>query len=488
MVLNVAELSFSYNSKQVLKNISWDWNTGQQWAVLGPNGAGKTTLAKALTQQIYPSAGSINFHTSIEQSSIAYVCFEEQKTLCLKDWQFDDSEFQNTSFDTGVTVQQAILGSAQITERFIQLVTQFKLKHILGRGIRFISTGEIRKTLLLRALISDPQLIILDNPFDGLDKTSQEELQIILRNLMQSEIAFLLLCRQVEDITAGITHVLALDKGIILAQGEKTQTIKKPEIINVMSPALPALASLPTPGVRSYQLDETAPLLELRNVSVSYQHIKVLNQINWTFLKGQHACISGPNGCGKTTLLSLINGNSHKAYGQNIHLFGQLRGSGESIWDIKQKFGIIDMELQLKHVRGMKSIEIVLSGFFDTIGLYDDWSHKQHNIAQQWLVSLGIGEQMLSFYDDLSFGLQRMVLLARAMVKSPAILILDEPCLGLDNYHRRLLLRAVDHIANNSDTQVLFVSHTSEEIPQCINQFLEFKGKEASYYLECTVA
>ena len=95
---------------------------------------------------------------------------------------------------------------------------------------------------------------------------------------------------------------------------------------------------------------------------------------------------------------------------------------------------------------------------------------------------------MLSFYDDLSFGLQRMVLLARAMVKSPAILILDEPCLGLDNYHRRLLLRAVDHIANNSDTQVLFVSHTSEEIPQCINQFLEFKGKEASYYLECTVA
>ena len=486
MFLDVAELSFSYRAQQVLKHINWQWQAGQQWAVLGPNGAGKTTLAKALTRQISPSVGTISFSADLKQSAIAYVCFEQQKTLCDLDWRFDDSEFQSTAFDIGTTVQQAILGSAPATDAFTHWSNRLHLKHILDRGIRFISTGEMRKTLLMQALLSEPELIILDNPLDGLDRASQQELVVILDDLLKSEIAVLLLCRQAEDIPSGVTHILALDEGSVIAQGDATQTICNPQVMAIMSPALPALTPLPAPAQRPYQLDPNEPLLELHDVSVSYQQNQVLDQINWTLNKGQHACISGPNGCGKTTLLSLINGDNHKAYGQNIRLFGKLRGSGESVWDIKQKFGVIDTQLQLKHVRGMKAIEVVLSGFFDTIGLYDDWGDQQRTTAQQWMSALGIGELLISPYDDLSFGLQRMVLLARAMVKSPAILILDEPCLGLDSYHRRLLLRAVDHIANNSDTQILFVSHTTGDTPKCINQLLEFEGAEVGYNLKCT--
>jgi molybdate transport system ATP-binding protein len=485
MLLKVVGLSFSYGTRPILKQLSWSWEKNHQWAILGPNGSGKSTLAKVLTQQMAPSTGELSFGENLSLEKIAYVCFEQQKALCDLDRRFDDSEFQSTAFDIGTTVEQAILGKHPATENFHDWVRRLSLEQILHRGIRFISTGEMRKTLLLRALLAEPLLIILDNPLDGLDRASQKEMQAVLRNLLSSDISILLMCRQMEDIPQQVSHVLVLDEGEAIACGEHKSVLENPIVIELMQAALPPLSELPPPASRPYTLNTHKPLIQMCDVSVSYYDNKVLDKINWTFNHGQHACISGPNGCGKTTLLSLINGDNHKAYGQDIFLFGQRRGSGESVWDIKQKFGNIDTQLQLNHVRGMKGIEVVISGFFDTIGLYDNWGDQQRNTAQHWLSALGVGSLETAAYDTLSFGMQRMLLLARAMVKSPAILILDEPCLGLDSFHRRLLLRAVDHIAGNSDTHILFVSHTVGDTPSCINQFLDFKPAPNGYQLKC---
>jgi len=218
---------------------------------------------------------------------------------------------------------------------------------------------------------------------------------------------------------------------------------------------------------------------------VSYGELTVLDNVNWVFERGQHCCVAGPNGCGKTTLLSLVTGDNHKAYGQDITLFGTRRGSGESIWDIKQKYGQVDTQLHLNFARGMRVIEVVVSGFFDTVGLFDDWGDAQRDAATQWLAALGIGALEREHFDALSFGLQRMVLLARAMVKSPVILLLDEPTLGLDGHHRQLILRAIDHIAANSDTQVIFVSHSAGEMPACINQLLRFEPTASGFEVVC---
>ncbi len=448
---------------------------------MGPNGAGKTSLARVVSRQVTQVAGNLWRSPEVNAAGVAYVCFEQQKALCDRDRKLDDAETRGDAFDAGTTVRHAILGGRAADSAFLQWVQRLRMEHILERGLRYISTGEMRKTLLVKALLSDPALLILDSPLDGLDRAAQAELQQVLGSLLDSDLAVLMLCRNLEDVPRQVTHIMVLEQGSVRCQGERDAVLSNPDVRTLMDPPPPALGVLPPPQPRPYTLDTNAPRLALRGVNVSYGDTVVLRDVDWTLCAGQHCSVSGPNGCGKTTLLSLVTGDNHKAYGQDITLFGVRRGSGESVWDIKQKFGQLDTSLHLNFAKGMKTIEVVVSGFFDSVGLYDDWGDQQRAIAQAWLQALGVAQHSRSGFDELSFGLQRMVLLARAMVKSPAILILDEPCLGLDSAHRKLVLRAVDHIAAHTDTQIVYVSHSAGEMPECINQWLIFKP-EASHY------
>lgn len=238
--------------------------------------------------------------------------------------------------------------------------------------------------------------------------------------------------------------------------------------------------SLPSPAVGGHaapsDLDPEQPLFELHDVDAGYQGLLVLKQFSWTLCKGQHTLIEGPNGCGKSTLLSLINGENHKAYGQEVTLFGRRRGSGETVWDVKAHFGTVSNELHNKYVKGWRALDVVVSGFFASVGLYDDSGAGERNAALAWLRTFAIAELANEYYHELSFGQQRLVLLARAMVKHPAILILDEPCVGLDDYYRALILGTVDLIATTTTTQIIYVSHTDDERPTCINQHIRFSG------------
>jgi molybdate transport system ATP-binding protein len=201
--------------------------------------------------------------------------------------------------------------------------------------------------------------------------------------------------------------------------------------------------------------------------------------------KQQHALLAGPNGSGKTTLLSLITGDNPKAYGQDITVFGTKRGSGESVWDIKRCFGVVDSASHLNFPPRQKTLHVVISGFYDSQGLYQKPTDGQIRQAKVWLQSFGLNDLVNTEFDTLSFGQQRIILLARAMVKQPKMLILDEPTLGLDAVHTEQLLDAIDHVANAGHTQLIFVSHSVGEYPRCINQCLEFIPHDSGYQLVC---
>jgi molybdate transport system ATP-binding protein len=210
----------------------------------------------------------------------------------------------------------------------------------------------------------------------------------------------------------------------------------------------------------------------MENVSVSYNGSKVLQQVSWTVREGEQWALLGPNGAGKTTLLSLILADNPQAYVNDITLFGRRRGSGESIWEIKQYIGWVAPELQLYYPRGATCLDVVCSGFFDSVGLYRQCSTYQRQVAMSWMQRMGLSERADTALEQVSEGEQRLALIARALVKGPALLVLDEPCQGLDASNRDRVLHAIDWVGSRPDTSMIYVTHRADELPHSITHVL----------------
>lgn len=479
--------------RQALLNIEhFAIEPGQHWCLFGRNGSGKTLLANLLAGKRPESSSYVSYEANFDPArDLQIVSFEEQQRLWERDNRLDISEFSGDAQDKGTVVEDLIRASRSKQDQndvlLADLIEQLALEEVLGKGIRFLSSGQIRKVLIARSLYAYrdglPQLLILDDPLDSIDRSSQEQIKSTIEKYMSVHFSSLQLCRRRQDILPGVSHMAVMQHNSsrmqISRQGSLAEVLKTSEFVDVGATGIEATASLHAllPQVAPIR-ELSEELIRLEDVQASYGDSKVLVDVNWIMTGRDHVVIEGPNGCGKSTLLSLIDGENHKGYGQQVFLFGRLKGSGETIWETKKHFGLVSNELHNKYIKGWRVLDVVVSGFFDSVGLYDEGGTAEVGQAKCWIAALGLASLEKQYYHEISFGQQRLVLLARAMIKKPRILVLDEPCVGLDDFHRQLILKVLDAIAESSLTNILYVTHVADEQPSCINQVLRFKEQD----------
>src|SRR5574344_831623 len=430
--------------------------------LIGGNGSGKTSIAKALNGEVPLKSGvaPTNYHPVL-------VSFEKQMELFEADYEMRNSDCTTPEEEIGITPN--LIFKDDDKETISQLVQGLGLEKLLDKPIRLLSGGEGRKVLIAHALASKPNLIIFDTPFDALDFETRAEL---LRLIYQTPTV--LIVNRPNEIPDSLTEMgiiqdCAITKLASRAEIEADEDAKAllgvASIPNITLPNVPAKFR-----IKEIEGDE---VVSLKNVTVAYQRV-VLDRLNFTVKKGQQWHIMGPNGAGKSTLLSMITGDNPLVYANDVTVFGFKRGSGESIWDIKKYYGVVSGALHLDYRVNGPAINVVLSGFYDSIGLYQKPSDDEINTARKWLRLAGLLHKEHAAFKSLSFGQQRLLLIIRALVKNPPLLILDEPLQGLDGYARALVKSFISYVMKNGKTSILFVSHHEEDLPDGFTNRLSF--------------
>ena len=325
-----------------------------------------------------------------------------------------------------------------------------------NRHLRTLSGGEQKKALLAYLLSKKPGFIIADGLFDNLDIASQAAM-LKMYTAIAAHTAIIQLITRAADRLPFITNALTVtDDNTIIAYKDVEACLK--QLHQNERPV--SAGSIPVPNYEYGVINN--PLVQFNNVTVQYGERVIVKDINWQINSGQFWHLIGPNGAGKTTLLSLITGDNPKGFGQNLLLFGKRKGTGESVWSIKQKIGYFTSSITDLFSRYTEVGQMIISGFFDSVGLYTKPSARQVKLANQWLELIGMLPQKKSLFHTLSLGQQRMVLIVRAMVKHPPLLIVDEPTAGLDDANAAIVVALINKMAGESSTAILYVSHRAE--------------------------
>lgn len=481
-VLQIKQGTFRPGQHYALHTGDLTLNAGESWAFVGSNGSGKSTLAKALSGEVPLASGQLE----ADFSPVARLSLEQLSALVAAEWQRNNTDmFSEGENDQGRYSRDIIMDSVNNAQRCERLSEKLGIRHLLSRPFKFLSTGETRKVLLCQALMADPALLILDEPFDGLDVQSREDLAELLRHLHQQGTTLVLVLNRFEDIPAFVDHVGVLAEGTLSETGPRQQVLNHALVAQLAHSESLSRVSLPEaddPQAIRHDVD-ALPAVILRDGHVSWEDKPVIQHLNWQVDPGQHWQITGPNGAGKSTLLSLVTGDHPQGYSNDLTLFGVRRGSGETIWDIKQHIGYVSSSLHLEYRVSASVRTVVLSGFFDSIGLYQAPSDRQQQLASRWLSLLGFRDAQADVpFHSLSWGQQRLVLIVRALVKHPRLLILDEPLQGLDAINRQLVRRFINVLIGEGRTQLLFVSHHAEDAPDCITHRLSFVPDDKGYH------
>ncbi|MEX9911213.1 molybdate ABC transporter ATP-binding protein ModF [Providencia huaxiensis] len=473
--------NFKLSEIQTLDIQQLNIEKGENWAFIGANGSGKSSLARVLSNELLPLSGVVkNTFTSPVRLS-----FEQLQKIINEEWQRNNTDLlSDDEDDTGYTAAEIIQFNHKDNEYCLELAARFGISDLLSRRFKYLSTGETRKVLLCQTLMGNPDLLILDEPFDGLDVYSRGHLSELLSSLSEKGLTLILVLNRFDELPDFIENIGVVADCKLTMAGDRESVLANTLITQLQHSEKIKRLSIPETEdpTTDEKLDDTTPRIILKNGTVSYNDKPILHGLNWQVNPNEHWQIIGENGAGKSTLLSLITGDHPQGYSNDLTLFGHRRGTGETIWDIKRHIGYVSNSIHQEYRVATSVLNVIISGFHDSIGLYQTPSDRQIQLAYEWLALLGFSTQIAQNpFHSLSWGQQRLVLIARALVKHPAMLILDEPLQGLDGLNRLLVLRFIDVMLSQGNTQLLFVSHHQEDAPACITHRLTFVPDNGKY-------
>jgi molybdate transport system ATP-binding protein len=461
-------LSASYGGAKVLFDISFTLNDNDCLAIVGPVGSGKTTLAKALSGRLFRT-GTVYFKSRTTRVHPSILLVEQQHHFKNRSNMQDfylQQRFNSADAGDAYTIREELSQEDEVPLAY--WLGFFMLDHLRDKPLVTLSNGENKRLQLVKSVLRDPDWLILDNPFLGLDVEGREILANCMEKLRENSIQFILI-NSPAALPACVNRVIYLDNGRAAWDGpvSKYESARKVGQLTFDRSKMDDLI------ISAQVFEAFQQAVHLRNVTIQYGEKVILSDITWKVRSGDRWALSGPNGAGKSTLLSLITADNPQAYSQDIILFDRKRGTGESIWDIKKRIGYVSPELHVYFREPANVFNVVGSGLFDTLGVYKKISEDQHQRIDLCLGVFGISHLADRMFQQISTGEQRMVLLARALVKNPPLLILDEPCQGLDEEQIQRVKEILDYICSNTQTTLIYVSHYASDIPSCVNQHLK---------------
>ncbi len=465
-LLEVNGFSLREAGKYILKDVSFSILPEECWAITGSSGSGKSTLVRSIMNHRM-FTNHIQFGNG-KPRNIRLIRHQHrfQNFSGSSDFYYQQ-RFNSTESEDADTLINDLL-KVKNDEAFAQVcLRMLQIEHLADSPMIWLSNGEHKRYQIAKALFEKADWLLLDEPYTGLDIQARGMLNEILAALMLDDIHILLVSGR--EIPEFVTHVATLENGILTGVYKRKNYLLK----------IQSSASDEKPGVNvDFPASEKAGFqyaVRMKDVNVQYESRKVLSGINWEVKSGEKWCISGPNGSGKSTLLSLINADNPQAFANDIHLFDRKRGTGETIWDIKKKIGYISPELHQYFDKTVTCFKAVASGLFDTIGLFkklrDDHVATVNHFLELFQMNDAADKPLSAF----SHGMQRWILLARALVKNPPLIILDEPCQGLDDVLCKRFIDFIDGYCKDSERTLLYVTHVAEELPKCITRVIKLK-------------
>jgi molybdate transport system ATP-binding protein len=445
----------------ILEDIIFQLNKGECWMVVGATGSGKTTFLKALAGH-FPTGPDALYR----RAATEFVSFKEESSQFSYSGYFYQQRYQATmadnpeGSDAGYKSIPTLRDFLQLTDspETESLIERLGLTPLLNRSFLKLSNGQTRKARIGKALLRRPSVLLLDNPFVGLDATFRAELTAWLGELTNQGLT-LILVREPDDVPSFITHVAVLEKGRIKWAGAKKQY--QAEAVVEARTLLPLLQTPPQPV-------DFLEAFHLRNVTVQYGETVIIKALNWVVQAGERWALIGPNGAGKSVLLSLLYGDHPQAYANDVSVFDHRRGkSGESIWDVKRRIGFISPELHLYFPQSLSVRQVALTGLTDTLTPPNRITAETESDLLNLLNYFGLAQFAERSFGTLSAGEQRLILFIRAILKNPPVLLLDEPFQAIDAAHVQLARNLLDSFTHKT---ILFVTHDPLELPDSIGQ------------------